>query len=352
MNKVLAKDFFSCKNISIDLGGREILRNININIKPGEVLGIIGPNGAGKTSLIEILSGRYKQKTGDVIYKDQIINSKPLYERARMGIGRTYQTPVVPEELTVGETLKAARQANKPYLPITDAEYAADLVKFTVDWDVENTKLETFNRRKLLMTSILMREPDIILMDEWIGVGDSSFLDQATKRLETFIDQSSILVLASHSEDLIRSTCNKAILLGQGHILAQGSVDEVFNHYNFFGSNSFFDMEEYVNLHPDLKKSMDIPGMAPWMHFIKYGIFEGRSPGFGIRLEAFKDDKVFNHAINIGDGLSAAERIEQIAPFLKSFEAPANWNTKNNMPYPSDFIATEGYPLVQPESLK
>ena len=75
MNKVLAKDFFSCKNISIDLGGREILRNININIKPCEVLGIIGPNGAGKTSLIEILSGRYKQKTGDVIYKDQIINN-------------------------------------------------------------------------------------------------------------------------------------------------------------------------------------------------------------------------------------------------------------------------------------
>ena len=97
MNKELAKDFFSCKNIGIDLGGREILRDINIDIKPGEVLGIIGPNGAGKTSLIEILSGRYKQKTGDVIYKDQIINNKPLYERARMGIGRTYQTPVVPK---------------------------------------------------------------------------------------------------------------------------------------------------------------------------------------------------------------------------------------------------------------
>ena len=144
MNKELAKDFFSCKNIGIDLGGREILRNINIDIKPGEVLGIIGPNGAGKTSLIEILSGRYKQKTGDVIYKDQIINNKPLYERARMGIGRTYQTPVVPEELTVGETLKAARQSTKPYLPVTDAEYAADLVKFKVNWDTANTKLETF----------------------------------------------------------------------------------------------------------------------------------------------------------------------------------------------------------------
>jgi ABC-type hemin transport system, ATPase component len=60
MNKEFTKNFFSCKNIVFVLGGREILRNINIDIKPGEVLGIIGPNGAGKTSLIEILSGRYK----------------------------------------------------------------------------------------------------------------------------------------------------------------------------------------------------------------------------------------------------------------------------------------------------
>ena len=74
MDTELSNIFFSCKNISIDLGGREILRNINIDIKPGEVLGIIGPNGAGKTSLIEILCGRYKQKTGDVIYKNLNIN--------------------------------------------------------------------------------------------------------------------------------------------------------------------------------------------------------------------------------------------------------------------------------------
>ena len=67
MDTELSKNFFSCNDISIDLGGREILRNININIKPGEVLVIIGPNGAGKTSLIEILCGRYKQKTGKIL---------------------------------------------------------------------------------------------------------------------------------------------------------------------------------------------------------------------------------------------------------------------------------------------
>ena len=230
MNTDKSDNFFTCKNISIDLGGREILRNINIDIKPGEVLGIIGPNGAGKTSLIEILCGRYKQKTGDVIYKDQVINNKPLFERARMGIGRTYQTPVVPEDLTVGETLKAARQANKPYLPITDAEYAADLVKFTVDWDVENTKLETFNRRKLLMTSILMREPDVILMDEPASGLINAEIDEIDNTLRMLSKEMNIAVLiVEHRIELLETIADRVIVMDAGEIIAEGDIKDVIN---------------------------------------------------------------------------------------------------------------------------
>ena len=89
--------------------------------------------------------------------------------------------------------------------------------------------------------------------------------------------------------------------------------------------------------------------MAPWMHFIKYGIFEGRSPGFGIDLAAFASDKVFNHAITIGDGLSAAERIEQIAPFFQSFKPSEIWRPNPNISYPMDFVATEKHPLLTRE---
>ena len=102
---------FSCTGISLDPRGRAILRDINLHVDVGEVLGIIGPNGAGKTSLFEVLSGRMLPKSGTVTFKDKNVTSLPLYERARLGIGRTYQTPIVPDELTVGETFKAARQA-------------------------------------------------------------------------------------------------------------------------------------------------------------------------------------------------------------------------------------------------
>jgi hypothetical protein len=82
------------------------------------------------------------------------------------------------------------------------------------------------------------------------------------------------------------------------------------------------------------------------MHFIKYGIFEGRSPGFGINLNAFSEDKVFQQALALGDGLAATDRIEQIAPFLKSFMPSKEWRPNSNISYPKDFISTIDYPLI------
>ena len=124
---------FACKDISLDLGGREILKDISLQVDRGEVLGVIGPNGAGKTSLFEVLSGRHTAKSGSVIFNGQDVTALPLYQRARIGIGRTYQTPVVPEELTVGESFKAARQAYKPYLPAKEESWARGLVRVWID---------------------------------------------------------------------------------------------------------------------------------------------------------------------------------------------------------------------------
>ena len=73
--------------------------------------------------------------------------------------------------------------------------------------------------------------PDILLMDEIIGVGDASFLKKAEARLDAFVEKAGIVVLASHSEQLVRKMCNKAVLLEQGRIVCAGSVDDVYRHY-------------------------------------------------------------------------------------------------------------------------
>jgi ABC-type polysaccharide/polyol phosphate transport system ATPase subunit len=74
-------------------------------------------------------------------------------------------------------------------------------------------------------------DPEILLLDEGLGAGDARFADRARKRVEALIARSSIMVLASHSEELIRQMCNRAILLHHGQIIADGSPDEVLSQY-------------------------------------------------------------------------------------------------------------------------
>ena len=311
------------------------LDNISLSFETGDRVGLIGHNGAGKTTLLRTLAGVYPPSSGRLYQHGKIA---PLFD------------------ISLGFDMESTGHENillrGLFLGLSKSEIinsVDDIANFTGLGNYLEMPLRTYSSGMLMRLAFAIAteiQPDIILMDEWIGVGDSSFMEQAKHRLENFINKSSILVLASHSEDLIRSTCNKAVLLGQGQILAEGSTNDVFHHYNFFGSSSFFDVEEYTTLHPDLKDAMNVPGMAPWMHFIKYGIFEGRSPGFGISLKAFAQDKIFNNALAIKDGLVAADRVDQIAPFLMSFNPSKNWRPNSNISYPTDFISSADHPII------
>jgi branched-chain amino acid transport system ATP-binding protein len=224
------KLFFSCDGLSLDLGGREVLRNISLDLHEGEVLGIIGPNGAGKTSLLEILSGRYRAKTGTVYFDGRDINGLSLFERARLGIGRTYQTPIVPEELTVGETMKAARQAFRPWLTRFDAEYSADLVHFRVPYDRPTVSLKTFERRKLLMACLLMRQPKVLLMDEPAAGLINAEIDEIDQILRMLSKEMNISVLiVEHRIELLESIADRVIVMDAGEIIARGELAEIID---------------------------------------------------------------------------------------------------------------------------
>jgi branched-chain amino acid transport system ATP-binding protein len=219
---------FSCSGVSLDLGGREILRDINLHVRAGEVLGIIGPNGAGKTSLFEILSGRILPKSGTVVFKGENVTALPLYSRSRLGIGRTFQTPVVPDELTVGETFKAARQAHRPFLTKFDAEYGADLVALKVSEDTPATQLETFNRRKLLLACLLMRRPSLLLLDEPAAGLINSEVDEIDTLLRLLAKEMNIAILiVEHRIELLGTIADRIVVMDAGEVISEGLMDDV-----------------------------------------------------------------------------------------------------------------------------
>ncbi len=223
-----APALFAGENISLDLGGREILKSISLSVRPGEVLGIIGPNGAGKTSLFEVLSGRLKPKSGSVRFRGSDVTALPLHARARLGIGRTYQTPVVPDELTVGQTFKAARQAYKPYLTRFDAEYGAELVGLDVDAEEPTSSLETLNRRKLLLACLLMRRPALLLMDEPAAGLINSEVDEIDHLIRMLSKEMNVaIIIVEHRIELLETIADRVMVMDAGEAIAEGSLADI-----------------------------------------------------------------------------------------------------------------------------
>lgn len=224
-----APALFACEDIHITLGGRSILEGISLALRPGEILGVVGPNGAGKTTLFEILSGRYVPKSGRVMLDGKNITGLRLFARARLGLGRTYQSPVVPDSLTVAEVFRAARQAYPPHLTRFHAEWAAENVGLRVPASQLAGSLETLNRRKLLLACLLMRRPRVMLLDEPAAGLIDVEIDELDRIIRHFAREMRIgVMLVEHRLELLSAIADRVVVLDLGRLIAEGDPDTVF----------------------------------------------------------------------------------------------------------------------------
>jgi len=221
---------FECLNVGMSFGARNVLRQVSLKVQAGDVLGVVGPNGAGKTTLFEILSGRLKPSQGQVFLRGQDITDLPLHERARRGVARTYQSPVVPELLSVGEVFRAARQAYRPYLSAQEAEWAARQVALTVPWSTPAVTLGTLDRRRLLLACLLMRRPQVLLMDEPAAGLINAEVD-AIDGILRFASQElgMAVLLVEHRLELLAALAHRVVVLDAGELIAEGRPETVFD---------------------------------------------------------------------------------------------------------------------------
>ena len=221
---------FGCEGINLSLGGRDILKGVSLEARPGEILGLVGPNGAGKTSLFEVLCGRYVANAGKVTLQGEDVTALPFHQRTRLGLGRTYQSPVVPASLTIAETFRAARNAYKPYLSRHEAEWAARLVHLQSPWDAPAAALGAFERRKLLLACLMLRGPKVILMDEPASGLINAEIDELDLIMRTLVDEYAIgLVLIEHRLELLSAVADRCIVLDLGEVIATGTPEAVFD---------------------------------------------------------------------------------------------------------------------------
>ena len=197
------------------------LKDISFSLKAYDRVGLIGHNGAGKTTLLRLLAHIYRPTRGHYICRGKVTS---LFN---INLGMDLDDTGLENIRTISLFLGMPKQEI--------IKKRDEIIAFSELGDFIHLPLRTYSSGMLARLSFALAtalEPDILLMDEGIGAGDANFADKAEQRLTNFYQNTRMLVIASHADDMIRKLCNKAILLEHGYIKAFGSVEEVIRLYH------------------------------------------------------------------------------------------------------------------------
>jgi len=196
------------------------LNNISFTLHRGEVLGLIGNNGSGKSTLLQCMAGIYRPNKGTVFSKE-----KPFL---LSGIGTGYSRKLTGREniLLLGSILGIKKKKIIEKIP--------ELVEFAELENWIDEPLQTYSsgmNARLGMAGIAYFRPDVLLIDEVLGVGDPTFKEKSKKKIMEMVEEASTVVMASHSFSLLIDICDRIILLEGGEIKAIGDPKDVVDVY-------------------------------------------------------------------------------------------------------------------------
>ena len=211
-------------------GKRVVVRaldDISLKLNHGDQLGIIGHNGAGKSTLLRVLAGIYEPLQGRVMVEGRV---SPLFTTSP---GLDHEDTGYENAITCGLYLGMTRAEVVRKMPMIEG--FAELGNYMA------LPVKTYSAGMVVRLAFAIAtaiDPEILLLDEGLGAVDARFAAQARKRVEDLIERSSIMVLASHSDELILQMCNRAILLEHGRIVADGSPEEIIERYRESTANA------------------------------------------------------------------------------------------------------------------
>jgi ABC-type polysaccharide/polyol phosphate transport system ATPase subunit len=210
-------------HLGLDRNDRVVVRaleDINLQIEHGDRLALIGHNGAGKTTMLRVLAGVYEPTRGQITSNGRIAALSDIM----LGID---MESTGHENISIRGRLLGLSQK--------EVEKRRDeIAEFSELGDYLNMPVRTYSSGMVLRLAFAVSTcvvPDILLLDEWIGAGDATFLGKAQERLNNLVGETGILVLATHSVALAQRVCNRAIWMEHGTIRASGPIDEVISAY-------------------------------------------------------------------------------------------------------------------------
>lgn len=197
-----------------------ILDSISIRVNTGERLGVIGRNGAGKTSFLRMVSGAYPPTSGKI----SVCGSLQAFLNTSIDFDmrRTALQNIKARLLSEGRSLDEVKDLSDRILTFSELRDYAETPVYTFS--------SGMNARLLFALSVEL-SAQILVLDEWLSVGDAAFVKKAERKMQDLVGQAEIIVIASHSPDLIKNVCNRAIVIERGRIVFDGSPGRACKYY-------------------------------------------------------------------------------------------------------------------------
>ena len=241
-------------NIVKEYKSRKVVDNVNIEVSQGEIVGLLGPNGAGKTTCFYMMVGLIKSDSGSVLLNDKNISNKPMFERAKLGIGYLAQEASVFRKLSVEDNIKAVLQIGN----LSKIEQNTKLEELIEEFSLEKVRknrgdlLSGGERRRTEIARALATEPKFLLLDEPFAGVDPIAVEEIQKIVFQLKNKNIGVLITDHNVQETLAITDKTYLMFEGSILKDGKPEDLAKdkvvRKVYLGQNFIFRKNRYNDL--------------------------------------------------------------------------------------------------------
>ena len=227
----MSTDLLAVSGASKHFLGLRAVDDVSLRVRKGEIVSIIGPNGAGKTTFFNLLTGQLAPTSGAVRLRGDLINKLALHDRARLGMGRTFQIakPLIAlnalENVMIGAFMRhrALSTARDKAMVVLEKVGLAHQAR------VRAGDLTLSERRRLEVARALALEPEIVLLDEVMAGLNQSEVGQAIELLQGLHAEGLTFLIIEHNLKVVRAFSDRVVVLDRGRLIAEGTADQILN---------------------------------------------------------------------------------------------------------------------------
>ena len=218
------------KNLTKKYRGKAVVDQLNITLKPGEILGLLGPNGAGKTTFFYMIAGLIRSDSGKILIDEEDVTDKTVSVRASMGLAYLPQEPSVFGRLTVEENILAALEQRRD---INKEQKKRELEKLVEEFQLKkflktkSIKLSGGERRRVEIARSLSSNPSFILLDEPFAGIDPKAVSELKETLKKLKNLKLGILISDHNVRETMQICDNVLIMNEGKVIAEGTPEKV-----------------------------------------------------------------------------------------------------------------------------